>query len=191
MEKVEAYTPEIMEFVLDAGTDPEVICELDSFDDPRTGAQRFITNTFTAFNEAAKVERIMDEYELTQAREAYRVVLEDELPELEKASAELDAAAHIAKERAKQAQDLYQATITKIKDLAHVAKMGVTDHHFAANECWKVPVGKKYRYYAICGNLLRLVKIEDIPEYAQRDILNSMNQNEFAYNSLNLKTVAV
>ena len=180
-----------MQFVLDAGAEPEVICELDSFDDPRTGAQKFITNTFTAFNEATLVERIMDEYELAQAREAYRVVLEDELPELEKTSAEMDAAAHLAKERAKQAQDLYQATITKIKDLAHVAKKGVTDHRFSASECWKVPVGKKYMYYAVCGNLLRLVKVEDIPEYAQRDILNSMNQNEFAYNGLNIKTVAV
>ncbi len=191
MEKVKTYTPLVMEFILPDGMESEVICQLGAFEDKNIGAQKFISNTFVAFNKAEEVERKMDATEQEEAREAYRLVLEDELPELEANAARLSAEAKQAQERAKQAMDLYTATITRIKDLAHVAKMGITMHYFKANECWKVPVGDKYRYYAICGNELRLVKIEDIPQWEQHDLLNSMNQNQYSYNGLFPKSVAV
>jgi hypothetical protein len=191
MEKVSDYQPEFLEFVLPKGTVPEVLCELDDFADQKFAAQQFIANTFVAFNSSQEAVRKMDDHELEQAREAYREVLEDELPELEQTAQKLMGEAKAAQDKAKTAQELYNATITKIKDLAHVAKVGETVHVFGAHECWKVPIGKQYKYYAICGNLLRLVKVQDIPEWEQKDLLNSMNQNLEEFSKMKIKAVAV
>jgi hypothetical protein len=181
MEILKDYKPENFIPALPEGVEQEVLNDAELTPEE---AQKFMGSSFIAINCKVTAKRFMDEFEISNLRGKYKTILEEDLPEQDGKLIEAHRTLDEAKSAAKIAQDLYNALVQNLRDVAATVKEGTKSHEFGAHEIWKVPIDKQYRYYALIDGHLTLVNVESIPSWEERDLMNAMNNNLQNYQAL-------
>jgi hypothetical protein len=141
-------------------------------------ASKFVGSNFTSLNRGVTVSRHMDGYEKKQTREDYQDVLENLVPVYEK---ELSAAENNllnAKACLKNAQEAYDFTIGRAKNLAAEAKRGLKDMILDEKYTSRIAYQGRYYFYTYTDGQLKLCLIREIPESEKSEIWNQMAGNE-------------
>jgi hypothetical protein len=174
------YTPEVLVFAVPEQTAMPAIMPTTAGADLRL----FLATHFTCFNEACLTERIMDDTEMAIVRDNYRLIIEDEMPELEATLRTATEAVEKAKIALNTAKETQNAAITRLMDFGHKARHGTAEHVTNATTTYKVPLTNQYYYYTISNNQLVLCKVEDIPVDERNDLYVSQNNNAAALAAL-------
>ena len=139
----------------------------------------FIAKTkMTTVNQSLTVNRHMDQVEKKEIREEYQELLESELPKLEKKLYQVAAEAKEAKEREKDATEMVNAAISKVKILSKEVRAGLKAINLDDLYTFRIPYRNKYYYYTWINQELKICKICDIPEHEKTQIWNAMASNE-------------
>jgi hypothetical protein len=173
---VETYRPKKVEFAFaipDGCLLPESMGTFKTAEE----AAKYIGGSFVAPNQAITVNRFMDNFEKTEIRKDYQMVLEDKVPIFER---ELSRSANElmeAKEKHKKATEKLDAAINEARELAQKVKSGTIEMKLDDMFTYKLPYNGRYYFYTYIDGELRLCAIREIPESEKSELLNVMNQN--------------
>lgn len=175
MEKLE-YRPRHIEF--DVASDGSNMPEsFGRFEDEKEVAE-FFGNGLITLNHAITVSRHMDMHEKVEIRKEYNNVLEDVLPLNEKSLSEAAHELEKAKKTLKNAQEMVNAALTKVKTLAVEVKHGVKDIKLEDIYTHRIAYRGRYYFYTWIDKELRLCNARDIPESEKEEIWNQLAPNE-------------
>jgi len=172
----EDYRPETIDFnVTNDGTNvPESLGEFASAEE----ASKFIGANFTSLNRGVTVSRHMDAFEKKTCREDYQDVLENLVPVYEKELSAAELALSNAKASLKNAQEAYDFTISRAKNLAAEAKRGLKDMILDEKYTSRIAYQGRYYFFTYIDGQLKLALIREIPESEKSEIWNQMSSNE-------------
>ena len=172
----EDYRPAVIEFnVSQDGTNvPE---SLGVFPTPEE-ASKFVGTHFTSLNRGVTVSRHMDAFEKKTTREDYQDVLENLVPVYEKELSAAELALTNAKATLKNAQEAYDFTIGRAKNLAAEAKRGLKDMILDEKYTSRIAYQGRYYFFTYIDGQLKLCLIREIPESEKSEIWNQMAGNE-------------
>lgn len=172
----EFYRPANIEFnVSKDGTNvPESLGEFATAEE----ASKFIGSNFTSLNRGVTVSRHMDAFEKKTTREDYQDVLENLVPVYEKELSAAELALTNAKAILKNAQEGYDFTINRAKNLAAEAKRGLKDMILDEKYTSRIAYQGRYYFFTYIDGSLRLCLIREIPETEKGEIWSQMGANE-------------
>jgi hypothetical protein len=170
------YRPARIEFkVLPDGTNvPESLGEFATAEE----AAKFIGSNLASLNRGVTVSRLMDAYEKSKCREDYQDVMENLVPIYEKELSAANIALSNAKAILKHAEEAYDFTITRAKNLAAEAKRGLKDIVLDEKYTSRIAYQGRYYFFTYIDGALRLCLIREIPESEKSEIWNQMAGNE-------------
>lgn len=172
----EDYRPEKIEFnVSKDGTNvPESLGEFATSEE----ASRFVGTNLTSLNRGVTVSRHMDTFEKKSTREGYQDVLENLVPVYEKELSAAETALANAKASLKNAQEAYDFTIGRAKNLAAEAKRGLKDMILDEKDTHRIPYKGRFYFFTYVDGQLKLCLIREIAESEKTEIWSQMAANE-------------
>jgi hypothetical protein len=181
--KNEFYRPATIEFnVAHDGTNvPESFGEFATAEE----AVKFLGTNLISTNQPVTVARFMDNHEKLELRKEYSEILENTLPVHEKELSSAEQNLNEAKKRQKNAEEMYNATISNAKNLANEVKRGLKDMDLDEKYTYRIAYRGRYYYFTYMDKQLRLCLIRDIPEYEKEDLWNNMASNELFIDKFN------
>lgn len=180
MQLIKDYTPDYIDFGIETNEVPTILGE---FETPEQ-AQSFINENFIYMHEKLETTRLMDEYEKETIRQEYINELEEKLPMYQKELLEKASAAEKAKNEEKEAKEIENASLAKVKLLSAEVKKGITEINLDAALTYRIPLNGNYYYYTFVNNVLTLAKIREIPDFERSEIFNSSERNKEYFDDL-------
>lgn len=181
LDKLKGYEPDFIEVVLDDATKEKYADMLVIF----KGAQNVeevvkqLRDNFSAeFPEKEVVRRRLDEFEITNIREEYCTIQENELPDAIRE--QLDAYEK-AKRIKKEADDNLLTVRKNIADLAARVKDGAEDFRLSSKNTVKLACSGQFFYYSWINDRMELVKIEKIPSWDAKSLWSLEERNRLAF----------
>lgn len=136
---------------------------------------KIINSEFVAlFPEDEIATRKLDDFEITETREEYCLLQENEMP---KRIEELQIAIDQAKAMKKNAEDRLEALRQQIAELAAKVKDGTKEYRLPATTTARIALGEHYLYYAWVSGKMQLVKAEKIPDWDKRSLWSQDQKN--------------
>ena len=174
--KDEFYRPPVIEFEVSTdGTNvPETFGKFEEWDD----AVRFLGTNLTSINQPLTANRFLDNKEKAELRSEYQGILENILPEYEKALSNAENELTAAKKRQKDALDAYNTMINNARKLASKVKKGLQEINLDDKYTSRIAYKGRYYFFTYMDKELKLCKIKDIPEHEKTEIWNAMAGNE-------------
>lgn len=174
--KDEFYRPAVIEFEISTdGTNvPESFGQFEEWED----AVKFLRTNLTSINQPLTVNRFLDQKEKITLRSEYQGILENILPEYEKALSNAENELTAAKKKQKDAEEAYKVTVNNAKQLAYKVKRGLQEMNLDDKFTSRIAYKGRYYFFTYIDKELKLCKIKDIPEYEKQEIWNAMAGNE-------------
>jgi ElaB/YqjD/DUF883 family membrane-anchored ribosome-binding protein len=174
------YRPAYIEFdVASANSIPDVLGNFETLQE----ASDFIGKQLAGFNQKITVFRFIDNFEKSEIRKEYNELLENKIPILEKELSKATSALAEAKKNMSDAVESVNATINEAKALAMDVKRGVKDITLDDISTWRVPFNGQYFFYTYMDKVLKLAKVQDIPDHEKQDIFSASHKNDEFFNS--------
>jgi hypothetical protein len=174
--KDEFYRPAVIEFEVSTdGTNiPKSFGSFEEWDD----AVKFLGTNLTSINQPLTVNRFLDQKEKTSLRIEYQGILENLVPEFEKALSNAENELAAVKKKQKDALEAYNATINNARNLAYKVKKGLQEMNLDDKYTSRIAYKGRYYFFTYIDKELKLCKIKDIPEHEKTEIWNAMAGNE-------------
>jgi hypothetical protein len=173
MKKVDDYRPNAIEFTAESSRVPKVLGQFESEEDARV----FMSQNLLAVQTKLQAERFMDDVEIESLRNEYSEELEDVLPKLRQEHFKREEELERAKKNKKDAEEMVNASLNKIQQLANEVNERVTGIELDPTNTWvAIYDGKKYFYTFIDGEI-QLAKVQDIAAYEADDLISSSEKN--------------
>jgi len=153
---------------------PEMLGEFPS----EIEAKKFIAAHFTALNEAVNVYRRMDYKEIKVRRETYENILENIVPDAEIHVLHAESEYQDKKKKLADRNEYLRSRETEAKNIAKEVKKGVVEIELDQEYTYKIPYKGRYYHVTYIDKVLKLAKIQDIPEHEKGDLYVKMAQNE-------------
>lgn len=182
MKKVENYRPDIINFTAESSAVPQVLGQFESEEDARV----FMSQNLLAVQTKLQAVRLMDDHEIEELRGAYAEELEDTLPLLRQEQFKKDSELEAAKRNAKEANEMVNASLNKIQQLANEVNEGTTLIELDPSNTWVAIYGGKRYYYAFIDGEIKLARVQDIPSYEEDDLISSSEKNVEFFEGLKL-----
>lgn len=175
------YEPDFIEIKLDDATREKYADMLVIFKGAKN-VDEVITqlrDNFSAeFPEKEVVRRALDEFEITNIREEYCTIQENELPDAIRE--QLDAYEK-AKRIKKDADDNLLKVRKNIADLAARVKDGAEDYHLSNKNTVKLACAGRFFYFSWINEQMQLVKVEKIPSWDAKSLWSLEERNRLAF----------
>lgn len=146
--------------------------------------QELIGQTFVATSVKYTATRYMDVYEKENTRREYQEELEVNQPELDKRLTVAREEFERAKAELKGIEEQYNASNTKVKDLARQVRIGTRQIDLDQSATWRVPLKEQYYFLTYMRGQLVVAGVQAIPDYEKSDLFNSQARNEEAIDKL-------
>ena len=174
--KDEFYRPAVIEF--DVATDgtniPESFGSFEEWDD----AVKFLGTNLTSINQPLTVNRFLDQKEKNDLRYEYQGILENLVPEYEKALSNAENELTAAKKKQKDALEAYNTMINNARKLAVKVKKGLQEINLDDKYTSRIAYKGRYYFFTYMDKELKLCKIRDMQENEKTEIWNAMAGNE-------------
>jgi hypothetical protein len=122
--------------------------------------------------------RHMDAFEKKTCREDYQDVMENLVPVYEKELSAAENALANAKASLKAAEEAYNFTIGRAKNLAAEAKRGLKDMILDEKDTYRIPYKGRFYFFTYVDEQLKLALIREIAESEKSEIWSQMATNE-------------
>ena len=140
--------------------------------------QQLRDNFSAEFPEKEVVRRALDDFEISNIREEYCTIQENELPDAIRE--QLDAYER-AKRIKKEADDNLLKVRKNISDLAARVKEGEEDYHLSNKNTVKLACAGSFFYYSWINEQMELVKVEKIPSWDAKSLWSLEERNRIAF----------
>jgi len=176
MQKETDYRPAHIEF--DVATDGSLMPENFGVFETLEEAAKFMGGNLVIINQAMTVNRHMDHVEKKLLRDQYNDLLENILPVNERNHSIAMNELAEAKRKEKEAGEMVSATVTEVKMVAAEVKRGLKEMGLDDTATFKVPFKGRFYCYTYIDKVVRLVKIQDIPEHNRGELFTQSASNE-------------
>lgn len=176
MQKEKDYRPVHIEF--DVATDNSLMPENFGTFETLEEAAKFMGGNMVVINQAMTVNRHMDHVEKKLLRDQCTDLLENILPVNERNHSLATNELAEAKKKEKEAGEMVSATINEAKMVAAEVKRGLKEMGLDDIATFKVPFKGRFYCYTFIDKAVRLVKIQDIPEYQKGELFTQSASNE-------------
>ena len=177
LQDIKDYCPDVIDFVLSDEV-KEKFAEVlvlfkgaDNVDEVIEKVNEYFNAEFPT-KEVAR--RFIDEFEISNIREEYAKIVENELPDAER---ELLDAIEQAKRLKKEAEDALLSVRNRIKELAARVKDGKEDYKLSSKNTFRIALYGHYLTYSWVDGEIKLVKAERVPDWDKNKIWAQEDRN--------------
>lgn len=173
MKAVSNYRPEIIDFTVETNQVPLSLGTFENADK----ARMFIAENLLGIQTKLTTTRFIDHVEIDALRDQYTDELENNLPNIKSAYHVKMEEYERAKQNKKEAEEMVNASLTKIQQLANEVNDRTTEINLDPEHTWEVVYNGKRFYYTFMDNEIKLAKIMDIASYEMDDLISSSHRN--------------
>ncbi len=174
---IDGYIPAQIDFVLSDEVKEkfaDVLTLFDGADDVEKVIEK-VNEYFNAeFPTKEVARRYIDDFEISNIREEYGKIVENELPDAER---ELLDAIDRAKRIKKEADDALLSVRNRIKELAARVTDGKEDYKLSSKNTFRIALYGHYLTYSWVDGEVKLVKAERIPDWDKNKIWAQEDRN--------------
>ena len=177
LQDIKDYCPDVINFVLSDEVKEkfaEVLVLFKGADNVDEVIEKVYQYFNAEFPNKEVARRYIDEFEITNIREEYAKIVENELPDAER---ELLDAIEQAKRIKKEAEDALLSVRNRIKELAARVTDGKEDYKLSSKNTFRIALYGHYLTYSWVDGEIKLVKAERVPDWDKNKIWAQEDRN--------------